>query len=127
MLDASPKLASENTWVRTIGGGHNGYLDIRLDLGIVGLCLLILFMAISFQTIGKLGSRPLFRSLSYLAVFVFLAFRNTMESTILWSTHFDNLIFLLVCFLACYDEAPHEKRTLPVTSWQAQEPSVGRL
>ena len=30
-----------------------------------------------------------------------------METVILWSTHFDNLIFLLVCILACYAEAPH--------------------
>ncbi|MGI9407809.1 MAG: O-antigen ligase family protein, partial [Hyphomicrobiaceae bacterium] len=87
-LAASPKHASEIVFIRTIGSGHNGYLDIRLDLGIVGLCLLVLFMALSFQTIARFGRRPTFRSMSYMAIFIFLAVRNTMESTILWSMHF---------------------------------------
>ena len=101
---ASPKHASEIAFIRTIGSGHNGYLDIMLDLGIVGLCLLVLYMVLSFQTIGRFGLRPTLRSLSYLAIFIFLLGRNMMESVILWSTYFDSLSFLLVSFLACYDE-----------------------
>ena len=103
----SPKHASEVTFVRITGSGHSGFMDILLDLGAIGLGLLLLWMATGFAMIGKYGLRPAARSLCYMSLFIFLGFRNLLESGILWVTHFDSLTFVLVTFLACYRERGH--------------------
>ncbi len=101
---ASPKHGSEIEFIRTIGSAHNGYLDVTLDLGLVGLMLLLAVIFMAFQIVTNAGGRPTHRSLLYLSVFLFAVGRNMMESVILWSSFFDNLSFLLVSFLACFPE-----------------------
>ncbi len=105
---ASPKHGSEIEFIRTIGSGHNGYLDIILDLGLVGFGLLMAAMFAMVSVAVKFELRPISKSLLYLSVLIFVLGRNMMESVILWSTFFDNLSFLLVGFLACFPE-----RSLP--------------
>lgn len=101
---ASPQHGSEIEFIRTIGSGHSGYVDMLLDLGIVGLTLLIVFALSAFLTASRLDLRPPRRSLLYVSVIVYVLGRNAMESVILWSSFFDNLSFLLVAFLAAYRE-----------------------
>lgn len=101
---ASPKHGSEIEFIRTIGSGHNGYLDMTLDLGLVGLGLLVLSLIAALSAAVKFQLRPISRSLLFLSVIIFALGRNMMESVILWSTFFDNLTFLLVGFLACFPE-----------------------
>lgn len=102
---AAPKHGSEIEFIRTIGSAHSGYVDILLDLGILGLSLLTIYVVLTIALIGKFSLRPTSRSLLYLSVVFFMLGRNAMESVILWSSFFDNLTFLLVGFLACYSEA----------------------
>ncbi len=101
---ASPKHGSEIEFIRTIGSGHNGYLDITLDLGLVGLGLLIISIFATLKMAVKFELRPISKSLLFLSVMIFTLGRNMMESVILWSTFFDNLTFLLVGLLACFPE-----------------------
>ena len=103
---ASPKHASEIEFIRTIGSGHSGYIDMFLDLGWVGVGLLAAFMLAALSAAGRFDLRPVSRSLLYLSIILFVAGRNAMESVILWSSFFDNLAFLLVAILACYRETP---------------------
>ena len=103
---ASPKHGSEIEFIRTIGSGHNGFLDMMLDLGLVGLGLLVAFVLAAFAAAGRFSLRATRHSLLYLSVILFVAGRNAMESVILWSSFFDNLAFLLVAFLAAYRERP---------------------
>ena len=106
---ASPKHGSEIEFIRTIGSGHNGYIDMMLDLGVIGLGLLVAFTLAAFSAAGRFALRPTRRSLLYMSVVLFVAGRNAMESVILWSSFFDNLAFLLVAFLACYREEPRPR------------------
>ena len=99
---ASPKHGSEIEFIRTIGSGHNGYLDIMLDLGVVGLGLLIISLIAALKAATQFELRPISRSLMFLSVMIFVIGRNMMESVVLWSTFFDNLSFLLVGLLACF-------------------------
>ena len=101
---ASPKHGSEIEFIRTIGSGHSGFVDIRLDLGLIGLALLVAFIAAAFLAATRFAARPSVRSLLYLSVILFATGRNAMESVILWSSFFDNLAFLLVAFLAAQAE-----------------------
>lgn len=101
---ASPKHGSEIEFIRTIGSGHSGFVDTFLDLGLVGLLLLLGFIVAAFRMAGRFELRPASRSLFYVSVLLFVAGRNVMESVILWSSTFDNLLFLLVALLCAYRE-----------------------
>ena len=101
---ASPKHGSEIEFIRTIGSGHSGFVDIFLDLGLVGLALLLAFVLAAFSAAGQVSLRSAGRTLLYVSVVLFVVGRNAMESVILWSTFFDNLAFVLVAFLAAYRE-----------------------
>ncbi|MEM7425040.1 MAG: O-antigen ligase family protein [Pseudomonadota bacterium] len=109
----SPKHRSEDSFIRTIGGGHNGYMDILLDLGVIGLGLLMAFMLTMLGIINRFALRPARRSLCYLSMFIFLGTRNMMESGILWTPAFDSLSFVLVGLLACFYEP--QDRSAPGT------------
>ena len=99
--DLSPKLRSEIEFIRVTGSSHNGFFDITLDLGFVGLALLTVLIATIFiqcsRAVDGRGTAFLFLSLV-----LFVVGRNTMESVILWSTFFDNLLFVMAGLCACY-------------------------
>ena len=99
---ASPKHGSEVEFIRTIGSSHSGFYDIALDLGMIGLAMLLLVIFVSLHVAGKFHLRPVHQSLLFLSVMIFTIGLNFMESIIMWSTFFDNLSFVLVGFLACY-------------------------
>jgi O-antigen ligase len=72
-----------------VNEAHNGYLDIYLNLGGIGLALLLMFMIASYSKICKqIGSSPL-ASLS-LALWTMMLFYDMTESAfrggLLWIT-----------------------------------------
>lgn len=73
-----------------INEAHNGYLQVYLNLGLIGLCLLVAFLIASYRTIGR-RLRPFYSlgSLS-LAVWTVLLFYNMTEAAfgggLLWLT-----------------------------------------
>lgn len=126
---ASPKHGSEIEFIRTIGSGHNGFIDVALDLGIVGLVLVIVLVLVFFHQAGQHQFRTSARTLLYMSLIIFVVGRNMMESAILWSTKFDNLAFMLVGFLACLRELPEDAarrvtsvRNVPAPAQQADLP-----
>jgi exopolysaccharide production protein ExoQ len=99
---ASPKHASEIEFIRTIGSAHSGYYDIALDLGFVGLIILVGIILTTITVVFDFRMRPGWQSLLFLSVIFYCLGRNFMESVLFWSTQFDNLCFMLVGFLACF-------------------------
>ncbi len=99
--DLSPKLRSEIEFIRVTGSSHNGFLDITLDLGFVGLFLLLILVVAVLPRCGRIADGR-GTAFVFLSVALFVVGRNTMESVILWSTFFDGLLFLLVGLSACY-------------------------
>ena len=97
---ASPQYGSEIEFIRTIGSSHNGFLEIALDLGIAGSVLLITLILMTIHMIGKQFASSTAHGLMFLSLAFFVIGRNGMESVILWSSFFDNLLFLLVGMLA---------------------------
>ena len=74
-----------------VNEAHNGYLEIYINLGLIGLFLLIGFLIASYQTIGKrLMPASSFGPLS-LALWTVLLFYNVTEaafkgSQLMWLT-----------------------------------------
>jgi len=85
-----PRLQSIWAVVGPINEAHNGYVDIYLNLGVIGLVLLAGFLIASYRTICKrLTTFPALASLG-LAVWTVLLFYNITEvafkSGLLWLT-----------------------------------------
>jgi O-antigen ligase len=82
-----------HTWI--LGQGHNGYLDIYLQLGLVGS---FLFSGIIFTSLSKLlAGAPLhFERFAFsFALFVTTLFVNITETTFIRGDHHLWLVFLL--------------------------------
>jgi exopolysaccharide production protein ExoQ len=63
-----------------VNEAHNGYLDVYLNLGAVGLVLLVAFLIATYLTIGKkLASSPSLASLSF-AIWTMILFYNVTEA-----------------------------------------------
>jgi exopolysaccharide production protein ExoQ len=116
----SPKLRAEIEFIRITGSAHNGFVDNLLDLGAVGLAVCLAYILSIFQAIQRLTVRPGGVTVFYLTVVFFVIGRNMMESVILWSTFFDNLLFVLVGFLAGQDQR------LAAQSASASSPNMSR-
>ena len=95
---------------------HNGYLEVYLNLGLVGLALLCLFMIASYRTVCRqINASSRLASFS-LALWVVTVFYNGTEAalgaSLLW-------YMLLLCALP-------DPRSQPAMSSEASEPVAGR-
>jgi exopolysaccharide production protein ExoQ len=118
----------QTVW-RYFGGineAHNGYLDIYLDLGIIGLILLVLFLCASYRNIWRsFANSPATASLA-LAAWVMLLFYNVTEAAfkggLIWS-----IALLGAVSIPRRIECPVEEIMTPkrAPGWQRSMPPVG--
>ena len=73
---------------------HNGYVDTKLELGYVGLALLLVFIVATLHAIGRVADRDPARARLLLSLALFIIVYNFLES--LWMRGFE---FLWVVFL----------------------------
>ncbi|MBO6757220.1 MAG: O-antigen ligase family protein [Roseibium sp.] len=99
--ELSPKLHSEIEFIRATGSSHNGFLDIALDTGLVGLLLLTAFIVSTLWSATR-ASNGRGAAFLFLSIALFVLGRNMMESVLLWSSFFDNLLFVLAGLSAAY-------------------------
>jgi len=95
-----------NFWIAHLGemwdqfnwrpiNGHNGYIDIFLDLGLVGLALLLFLIVHTYRkAIKSIGRNGEFRSLLFVFLIMILL-HNFTESSLGKGAHFLWLLFLL--------------------------------
>jgi exopolysaccharide production protein ExoQ len=104
---------------------HNGYLDIYLDLGVIGLVLLVLFLFASYRIIWKTFSKsPEVASLS-LAAWGMLVFYNMTEAAfkggLIWLTF---LLGALSIAERIKSEAVDALGPRKASGWQSQSSPV---
>lgn len=90
-------------FVRGMPTAHNGYLDICVQLGLVGLAATILFLLVVLDTIGRWTvQRP---AIGWLAVtsILFASMHNMLESDLMISSNPLSMFVLLLFFLALRD------------------------
>ena len=49
----APSIVDAPGWIKTMPSAHNGYLDTTLDMGYVGLVLLVIFIFTTLHAIGR--------------------------------------------------------------------------
>jgi len=87
--------------------GHNGYIDAFLDLGLVGLFLLVIFIIRSYK---KMLNSIENKSISKLeiTIFIMIVAHNVTESTLMKPTQFLWFLFLLCSIIAVKNHAEGE-------------------
>jgi exopolysaccharide production protein ExoQ len=90
----APSVVEAPGWVKMMPNAHNGYYDTMLELGYVGLALLLSFIITTFHAVARVADRDRARGWILLSVALYVILHNFLES--LWMRGFD---FLWVVFL----------------------------
>jgi exopolysaccharide production protein ExoQ len=94
----APSVVEAPGWVKTMPSAHNGYLDTQLDMGYVGLTLLVIFIIATLHAIGRVADRDPARAWLLLSLALFVILINTMESA--WMHGMDMLWLMFVILAA---------------------------
>lgn len=92
---ASPGVREGPGFVSRMPHAHNGYIDITLQTGFLGLALLLPVWLLAFGAAGRALRRDFWTGLFLVTVLVLVSFQNLLEST--WFRGFN---FLQIAFLA---------------------------
>jgi O-antigen ligase len=115
--DASGALSTGSDFLASILQGHNGYLDILLETGFVGLVLFLLLLAVVLVRVGPVVMRSRSDGIFVLSFTLFAILHNGFESTALHRFHavwlFLLLALALVAIPARDDPAAAERENSP--------------
>ena len=89
-----PSIVDAPGWVKTMPNAHNGYYDTMLEIGYVGLALLVVFIVTALHAIKRMAYHDPARAWLVLSLALFIIVHNFLEST--WMRGFE---FLWVVFL----------------------------
>lgn len=100
----SPAARFEDQFIGRTGQGHNGYLDILLTLGFIGLTLVIAQLLITFlRIVGSSVKAPFAGETSFnglwMLVLVVISLHNLLESSVLRA---GNNLWLLLLFVILF-------------------------
>jgi exopolysaccharide production protein ExoQ len=108
LVPNSPKFEAPG-WVKMMPNAHNGYYDTMLEMGYVGLALLVVFITATLHAIGRVADRDPARARLVLSLALFIILYNYLES--FWMRGFE---FLWVVFLILTAEIGRYWRPLPL-------------
>jgi O-antigen ligase len=92
----APSIVDATGWIKIMPNAHSGYYDAMLELGYVGLALLLMFIFTTVHVIGRVADRDGARAWFLLSVALFIIIYNFLET--LWLRAFDLLwvVFVIV-------------------------------
>jgi exopolysaccharide production protein ExoQ len=108
LVPGSPAIADAPGWVKMMPNAHNGYIDTKLELGYVGLALLIAFLIATLHAVGRVADRDPARARVVLSLVLFIILYNFFES--LWMRGFE---FLWVVFVIVVAEVGRYWKSFP--------------
>jgi O-antigen ligase len=76
--------------------GHNGYLDVMLEIGYIGFPFLIIFIITTLHALRRVADRDLTRAWLLLSLALFIIITNMLESVWMRGADFQWLLFLIV-------------------------------
>lgn len=111
--DASPAAFSGSELIASILQAHNGYLDILLETGFVGLALFLALLAVVIKESGANTARSLAAGTLVIALTLFTTLHNGFESTALRRFH---PVWLFMLIAAAMAAAAHCRTVRPATA-----------
>jgi exopolysaccharide production protein ExoQ len=109
LVPGSPALTEAPGWVKLMPNAHNGYNDTTLEMGHIGLALLLVFILATLHAIGRVADRDPARAQLLLSLALFIICYNYFES--LWMRGYE---FLWVTFLFVAVEIARYWQPLPL-------------
>ena len=94
----APSIVDAPGWVKTMPEGHSGYVDTKLELGYVGLALLLSFIIATLHGVGRMADRAPARAWLVLSLALYIIFHNFLES--LWMRGYEVLWVLFLILAA---------------------------
>ena len=91
-----PSVVEAPGWVKLMPNAHNGYLDTMLELGPVGLALLVIFIMTTLHAIGRVANRDPARAWVMLSLAIFMIFHNLLETSWMHGSELGWMTFALV-------------------------------
>jgi len=93
----APSVIQAPAWVAAMPNGHNGYYDTILELGYIGLALLMVFIFATLHAIGRVADFERGRSWMMLSLVFFIIIHNCLETS--WMRG-DNLLWMVFVMVA---------------------------
>jgi O-antigen ligase len=92
----APSIVNAPGWVKDMPNGHNGYLDVKVELGYAGYALFLAFIFATLHAIGRLADRDMTRAWLVLTLALQIIITNGLESV--WMRGFEMLwiVFLIL-------------------------------
>jgi exopolysaccharide production protein ExoQ len=110
LVPDSPGMVEAPGWVKAMPNAHNGYYDAVLQMGYVGLILLIIFVFATLHAIKRVADRDPARAWLVLSLALFIILYNFFET--LWMHGFE---FLWVVFVIVAAEIGRFWQPFPLT------------
>jgi exopolysaccharide production protein ExoQ len=91
-----PSMVDASGWLEAMPHAHNGYLDVRLETGLIGFALFVSFIITTLYAIGRVADRDPVRAWIVLSLALFVIFVNFLETV--WMRGFSVLwvVFVIV-------------------------------
>jgi O-antigen ligase len=96
LVPGSPAFGEAPGWVKMMPNSHNGYYDTTLEVGYVGLFLLLIFIGATLHGIGRVADRDPARAWLVLSLVLYVIVYNFMESLWLHGFGFEWVVFLII-------------------------------
>lgn len=77
----APSVINAPAWVGSMPSGHNGYYDTILELGYVGLALLMVFIFATLHALGRVADSDGGRAWMMLSLALFIIIHNCLETS----------------------------------------------
>jgi exopolysaccharide production protein ExoQ len=92
----APSIVNAPGWVKDMPNGHNGYLDVKVELGYAGYALFMAFIITTLHAIGRVADRAPTRAWLLLTLALQIIITNGLES--IWMRGFEMLwvVFLIL-------------------------------
>ncbi len=92
----APSILDAPGWVKDMPNGHNGYLDVKVELGYAGYALFLAFIFATLHAIGRVADRAPTRAWLLLTLALQIIITNGLES--IWMRGFEMLwiVFLIL-------------------------------
>ena len=92
----APSIVDAPGWVKVMPNAHNGYYDTMLEMGYVGLALLITFITATLHAIGGVADRDTARAWLVLSLALYVIMYNFLESQWMHGFEFLWVVFAIV-------------------------------
>lgn len=94
----APSVLEAPGWIKTMPNAHNGYMDTLLEMGYIGLALLLTFIVATLHAIGRVAARDPARAWILLSLVLYILLYNFLES--IWMRGFEMMWVLFVILAA---------------------------